>query len=779
MNRLLHKAAAGIAALLVLAGCSAAGGAAGDSDGSKLTVVTTTEIIADLVRQVGGDRVDVSSLVPPGGDPHSYEPTPADASRVAEADVTFTNHLLLEEQSLIKTIDSNTREGVPNVSLAEGSESYGADVIPLVEDVGLDVLWLGLRVHGKGTARGATRTSSVQVRATDVRGPGDLVVYLTESLGQPDVYFNSADGLDEKDTTTLPPAAHTHVNWAFTKPGIYTLELAATLDAGGGKPLQQLGSGTFTFAVGVEPAGVRPVVLDNGHTDLTVDLDTGELYAFSDIKGVGQEQARLPGGQVVIDVPNRAIETVPNESRFGFLGKPGARIHQLPQAVLGKHVHGEIDPHLWQNVENARAYTQLVRDTLVRVDPAGRASYAANTATYVSELNDVHTYVKETLARIPADRRQLITTHDAFGYLAKAYRMKVAGFVVPNPAQEPSAEQVRKLTDTVRNLEVPAVFVEPNLLQRASVLRQVASDLGVNVCTLYGDAFDRRVTTYVAMMRHNADELLRCLGREPAAQGGNGGVVVADGHVDLGPRLVDGDWRIQIRDDTVEPAAWRDLSSVVLSAGQASEVRLPDDPTFAFLGKPGDSRWLLPQVEKAGVLWPGWNTQDPQVVRTVSREVTWKLNAVDGPGDFVLFLNGEFGKPSTVFDSRRPMPQETGIDVDTHVHGNWVFSRRGTYVLDISMSATTSAGQRLEDRGLLRFHAGPGDARAAFDSGPSAVPSPASGPTEDPTPAPAAESSTPGRPTVLLVAGGIAALLLCAALIRLLVGAFRRKENLG
>jgi anchored repeat ABC transporter substrate-binding protein len=780
MNRLVRKGLLGTVLLLVpmlLAGCSATGTTGAAGSGGKLRVVTTTEILADLVKQVGKDRVDVSSLVPAGGDPHSYEPTPADASRVAKADVTFTNHLLLEEQSLIKTIDANARKGAPNVSLAEGSESYGADVIPLVEDLGLDVLWLGLRVSGKGTARGATRSSSIRLSATDVKGPGSLVAYLTESLGQPDIYFNSADGFDQSDLTTLPPAAHTHLNWAFTKPGIYTLTLAATLDTGGGKPSRALGSGTFTFAVGVDPAGIRPTVLDDGHTDLTVDLDTGQFYAYSDIKGVGKKQARLPADQVVIDVPNRALETVPDDPRFAFLGKPGARIHQLPQAVLGKHVHGEIDPHLWQNVENARAYTQLIRDTLIQVDPDGRDAYAANTAAYVRQLNDLDTHVRDTLARIPVDRRQLITTHDAFGYLAKAYDLKVAGFVVPNPAQEPSAEQVQNLTDTIRNLGVPAVFMEPNLVQRASVLKQVASDLGVNVCTIYGDAFDRRATTYVAMMRHNADELLRCLGGEnPGAQGAAAGTAIADGHVDLGPRFVNGDWTIQVRDDTVEPAVWRDLDSVVLAVNQAARVRLPDDPVFGFLGKPGDELWLLPQVQKAGVLWPGWNTQDTQVAKTASREVTWTLHGVQGPGTFVLFLNEEFGKPSTVFDSRRTMPQETGIDVNTHVHGNWAFTRPGTYLLDISMTAPTSDGQHLEDRRWLRLHVGPGDARTALDVKPTRTPTE---PVSSPAPAPTTSTRVTGpagpSTTVMVAGGALVALLLFVA--ALFVRSLRKKER--
>jgi anchored repeat ABC transporter substrate-binding protein len=495
-------------AFVVLATGGCAGASAGG--GGKVNVVTTTEILADLVQQVGGDRVSASSLVPAGGDPHSYEPTPADAKRVAQADVTFTNHLLLEPQALIKTIDANAAKDTPNVSLAEAAESYGAHVIPLVEDIGLDVLWLGLRVRGSGKARGATRTSSVQLTATKIDGPGKLIAYLTESLGQPDLYFDSGN---PADSTTLPPAAHTHLNWAFTKPGVYHLTLEGKLDTG-----QPLGKGTFTFAVGVEPHQVKPAdggaatVLDDGHTDLTVDLDTGQVYAYSDAKRVGAEQSVVPAGRVVIDVPGKALETVPDDPRFAFLGTPGAQIHQLPQAVLGKHVHGEIDPHLWEDVANAKAYVQLMRDTLISADPDGKQTYQENAAKYLRELDELDSYVRTQLAKIPADRRQLITTHDAFGYLASAYGMKVAGFVVPNPAQEPSVDQVRKLSETIRNLKVPAVFTEPNLVQRASVLTQVARDRGVRVCSIYGDSFDDHARSYVAMMRHNADELLLCLG---------------------------------------------------------------------------------------------------------------------------------------------------------------------------------------------------------------------------------------------------------------------------
>ncbi|MFP5020744.1 anchored repeat ABC transporter, substrate-binding protein [Pseudonocardia phyllosphaerae] len=498
-----------VAALGLVASCGTATQPGADR---PLKVVTTTGIIADLVRNVGGDRVEVSSLVPPGADPHTYEPSPSDARRVAEADVTFTNHLLLEPQALVTAIDANSRDDAANVSLAESSETYGAHVIPLVENLGLDVLWLGLRVRGEGHALGADRTSQIRIAATDVKGPGRFAGYLTESLGAPEIFFDSGDGLDDRDATTVPPAAHTHLNWAFTKPGVYKVTLASQLRNQGAPP-KELGKQTFTFAVGVDPAKAVPgaTVLNRGHADLATDLDKGGLYAFADAEG-GTKQTVVPADKAVIEVPARAAETVPDDPQFGFLGAPGARILQLPQAVLGQHVHGEIDPHLWQDVHNADAYAQVIRDTLSRTDPDGASYYSDRTRAYGTQLDDLDRYVRDRVATIPADRRRLVTTHDAFGYFADAYGLTVGGFVVPNPAQEPSVDDVRKLSTTIHDLHVPAVFLESNLIQRASVLRQVASDQGARICTVYGDAFDDHVQTYADMMRHNADEITRCLG---------------------------------------------------------------------------------------------------------------------------------------------------------------------------------------------------------------------------------------------------------------------------
>ncbi|EWC59395.1 Zinc ABC transporter, periplasmic-binding protein ZnuA [Actinokineospora spheciospongiae] len=503
-----------LAASVVAAGC-AAPPALSDRDG-RVQVVTTTGLLRDLVRNVGGARVNATSLVRDGGDPHSYEPSLRDVRNVVYADVAFSNYVMLEEHNVIKALDANLRRGAANVSLAEAAVKYAAEVIPLVEDVSLDAVWLGLRAAGDGAGHGADRSSEVLLSMTGARGPGNVFGYLTGSFGDTDVHFDSSDGFDAgdgygEDTATLPADAHTHMSWAFTEPGVYELTLSASLRVDRRSRPVPMGGSTFTVAVGV-PAPSGAVVLDRGHADLTVDLDRGEVYALYDPQGGGEAAQRVvPADEAVIVVPNKALAEVPAGSGFGFLGRPGDRVFQLAQAVLGKHVHGEIDPHLWQDVRNAMAYVHVIRDTLTAEDPAGAVDYRRNAEVYLDELDALDRYVRQRVSEIPEARRHLVTTHDAFGYLARAYGMSVAGFVTPNPAAEPSLADRRKLTDTIRNLAVPAVFLEPNLAGRSSTLTEVAAQLGVRVCPIHGDTFTGAVTTYVQMMRFNADSLRDCL----------------------------------------------------------------------------------------------------------------------------------------------------------------------------------------------------------------------------------------------------------------------------
>ncbi|WP_326810316.1 TIGR03773 family transporter-associated surface protein [Streptomyces scopuliridis] len=200
---------------------------------------------------------------------------------------------------------------------------------------------------------------------------------------------------------------------------------------------------------------------------------------------------------------------------------------------------------------------------------------------------------------------------------------------------------------------------------------------------------------------------------------GTGRTVIGDGHVDIGARFDHGSWTVQIRDDTTRPATWRNTTDVVLRVGDTAKIDVPESKEFGFLGTPGDPVWLLPQVQQDGVLWPGWNSQEPEVASTVDREVNWQLTGVEGPGDFVLFLNGSFGTPKILFDGRKKLPQETGIEVNSHVHGNWAFTEPGTYLLDVRMTARTKDGKSHDSTRTLQFSVGPQDPSRAFTAKPA------------------------------------------------------------
>ena len=535
-------------------------------------MVTTTGILADLVRNVAGGRATVSQLVPDGADPHSYEPSLRAIRDVAYADLAFSNYLLLEQHSIIRALDANLPASAQSVSIAEEAAKQGATILPLVEDRALDTLWLGMRVSGDGKRYGANRASEVDLQVVSVQGPGQASSYLTTTFGTPELGFSSHDGFDaasdyKHDTVSLPADAHQHMSWAFTKPGVYRVQFKARLRPVKGKNVE-FKTATFTFAVGVDAAAVAKregrVVLGPGHGDVSVDLEAGRITLVADKQASGQawpsaaktasanspSAAPSPGGsasptpsdgasapsqsdvvvagaahvpghvaldpqRVVVDVPTRTLAQVPQG--YGFVGRAGTQAYILPQAVLGKHVHGEIDPHLWHDVHNAAAYVKVICAKLKQVDPAGASVYEANAARYLNQLAQLDTQVKSTLDTISEANRQLVTTNDAYAYLANAYGLKVAGFVAPNPASEPSLADRRKLAATIKDLHIKAVFLEPNLARTRSTLKVVASEAGVKVCPLYGDTLDNQAPTYQAMMRFNANSLARCLGGRPIA----------------------------------------------------------------------------------------------------------------------------------------------------------------------------------------------------------------------------------------------------------------------
>ena len=175
--------------------------------------------------------------------------------------------------------------------------------------------------------------------------------------------------------------------------------------------------------------------------------------------------------------------------------------------------HSETDPHAWQSVANAKIYVANIRDALAAADPAGKAAYEANAGAYLAQLDALETQVKDAIAKIPAERRRIITTHDAFGYFAAAYGME---FIAPQGVSteaEVSARDVAKIITQIRKQKIPAVFLE-NVTDKR-LLERIGAESGARIGgTLYSDALtDQRgeAPTYLDMMRHNVKQLAGAL----------------------------------------------------------------------------------------------------------------------------------------------------------------------------------------------------------------------------------------------------------------------------
>ncbi len=307
MTRTLPKRALALCVVVVLVVTLAAG--CGDDsddvdDASQLSVVTTLPLFADIVSNIAGDRAAIESLLPPGADPHTFEPSPSDTRKIAEADVIFANGLGLEP-SILRAIDANISSDAVLVELAEAAIAAGVATLP------------------------------------------------------------------------------------------------------------------------------------------------------------GQRSA---------------------------------------------------DPHLWMDPEIGREYAAIIRDTLSGSDPAGSETYSENYEAYAALLDETAQFMRDATADVPSDKRQIVSTHDAFGYLARAIDFEVAGFVVPGPGQDASPDDISDLITTIEDLGIPAVFTEPQTSVETRVLEQIASDVGAEVCQLYSGALDDVVRTYVELLRFDAEELARCLG---------------------------------------------------------------------------------------------------------------------------------------------------------------------------------------------------------------------------------------------------------------------------
>ena len=184
------------------------------------------------------------------------------------------------------------------------------------------------------------------------------------------------------------------------------------------------------------------------------------------------------------------------------------------------HHHGPMDPHAWQDPVNAQIYVRNIARGLAAADPGGAGGYGARADAYAAEIEAVAAKFRKRFQALPADRRRIITSHDAFGYLGHAFGVQVRALAGLSTEAEPSARDVTRLIRRIRSRNIAAVFLEN--IGDDRLLARIAQETGATVGgTLYSDALSGPggpAASFVAMMRHNLDTIARALGAPAATQ---------------------------------------------------------------------------------------------------------------------------------------------------------------------------------------------------------------------------------------------------------------------
>lgn len=181
----------------------------------------------------------------------------------------------------------------------------------------------------------------------------------------------------------------------------------------------------------------------------------------------------------------------------------------------------EPDPHVWGNVENVIIMVNTIRDNLIEISPEDREIFTKNAAKLTQELQQLDSWIEQQIATIPENQRKLVTTHDAFQYYARAYGLEITGTLIGISTEEqPSAQTVSQLADSIRKSQVPAIFAETTI--NPKLITTVAEEAGVKLAEneLYSDSIGAPGSdgdSYIKMLVSNTETIVEALGGKVTA----------------------------------------------------------------------------------------------------------------------------------------------------------------------------------------------------------------------------------------------------------------------
>jgi len=218
--------------------------------------------------------------------------------------------------------------------------------------------------------------------------------------------------------------------------------------------------------------------------------------------------------------------------RVARAGKP---VYAVTEQILeqGDYVLSDeeehYDPHVWMDVRGWIRAVDVVAKGLAEFDPKGAETYSANATAYKRKLEELDAYAKEVIGSIPEERRVLVTAHDAFSYMTRAYGLEVRGIQGISTESEAGVRDIEDLISFLVEREIPAIFVESSVSDKnIRALAEGAEARGHEVVIggeLYSDAMGVPGSyegTYIGMIDHNVTTIARALGGEAPEEGLNG-----------------------------------------------------------------------------------------------------------------------------------------------------------------------------------------------------------------------------------------------------------------
>lgn len=246
---------------------------------------------------------------------------------------------------------------------------------------------------------------------------------------------------------------------------------------------------------GVDPHLYKPVAAD------VLKLQRADLIFYNGLQLEGKMTDLLQK----LERANRRVHAVTNS---------------IPRERLLRATDGgsHLDPHVWFDVELWRLCLDEVEKALSAADPENATDYRARAGAARLRFDALHSWAKAELGKLPAERRVLVTSHDAYGYFGRAYGVTVIGLQGISTASEAGLADVVRLTDFIRSRGVRAIFVESSVPH--TTIERVSADSGAKIGgELFSDAMGTPGTiengydlgTYEGMIRHNVTTIVRAL----------------------------------------------------------------------------------------------------------------------------------------------------------------------------------------------------------------------------------------------------------------------------